>query len=427
MKKLLAGAALALLFSLPAHAEEITLGRFFGACENAGTDTKTSVGEACIIQSIINAANKELGDVQIKTLPTDWGNYYDQIKAAYAAGSPPNVHVMHAHMIPEFVKVGALADLKDDLAKVGIDPSDWADRASAAVHYKDGVYGIPMDFHANLIHVNMDLMAKAGLVKDGKPVMPTSPEELLAQAQQFKKATGENYLSADFPQYANPLRLFLALVWQQGGDILDKDGKVTVDTPEARKAIAAVSQLLDNDLADRNLNYTDSQQVFINGHAGILMNGTWVVDEYSAQAAKPGVALKNYYAADFFDLFGTPATWAGNHVWAIPAKLKAENPEKYMAALKAAAFIYNHNADWARTGHMAIRKSVLNSEEYKNLPHRKEYAGSADMARSIPSNTHFSAVAETLTRELQAIWVSKKNVDTALADAQADIEDAFNK
>jgi multiple sugar transport system substrate-binding protein len=45
-----------------------------------------AVGEACIIQSIINAGCGADG-ITVNTLPTDWGNYYDQIKAAYAGGS----------------------------------------------------------------------------------------------------------------------------------------------------------------------------------------------------------------------------------------------------------------------------------------------------------------------------------------------------
>ena len=38
--------------------------------------------------------------------------------------------------------------------------------------YDGGIYAVPMDFHANLWHVNMDLMEEAGLVEDGKPVLP---------------------------------------------------------------------------------------------------------------------------------------------------------------------------------------------------------------------------------------------------------------
>ena len=102
MKYIVLGAALATALTTAASAQEVTLGRFFGACEDAGTDTSASVGEACIIQSIINAASAEIEGVTVNTLPTDWGNYYDQIIAAYAGGTPPDIHVLHRHRVPQF-------------------------------------------------------------------------------------------------------------------------------------------------------------------------------------------------------------------------------------------------------------------------------------------------------------------------------------
>ena len=70
MKHVLLTAAAAATITTGAIAQEVTLGRFFGACEDAGTDTTKSVGEACIIQSIINAADAELDGISINTLPT---------------------------------------------------------------------------------------------------------------------------------------------------------------------------------------------------------------------------------------------------------------------------------------------------------------------------------------------------------------------
>lgn len=426
MKHFLIGAALAAGLTVPATAQEVTLGRFFGACEDAGTDTKASVGEACIIQSIINAASAEIDGVTVNTLPTDWGNYYDQIKAAYAGGTPPNVHVMHRHRVPEFASLGAIANLSDDLAGAGIDVNDWAPSALDAVSYDGAIYGVPMDFHANLWHVNMDLMEAAGLVKDGKPILPSSPEDLLAHAQAVKDATGKDYLAADFAQFPLGVRLVLSLIWQQGSNISDND-EATINTEEAKTAIKAVTQLFDAGLANPQLNYADSQQAFLNGEAAILVNGTWVVDFYTAEAAKAEVALNNYHVADFPTLFDEGATWADSHMWAIPASLKDSDPETYQAALKVLAFINDHNIDWARTGHMAVRKSVLESDEYANLPHRDEYTGTAAIARDVPPSVRYSAIQDVLNRELQAIWLTGKDADAALADAEADVQDQLDR
>ena len=426
MKHVIISAALVAGLVAPATAQEISLGRFFGACEDAGTDTKTSVGEACIIQSIINAASAEIDGVTVETLPTDWGNYYDQIKAAYAGGTPPDVHVMHRHRVPEFAGLGAVADLSADLAGAGIDTSDWAPAALDAVSYNGGIYGVPMDFHANLWHVNMDLMAKAGLVADGKPILPSSPAEMLEHAKKVKEATGQDYLAADFAQYPIGVRLTLALMWQQGANIFDGD-TATINNDAAKNAVTSMTQLFDAGVANPQLNYADSQQAFLNGEAAILVNGTWVVDFYTAEAAKSEVALNNYYVADFPTLFSEGATWADSHMWAVPASLKAKDPAKYAAALKVLAFINDHNIDWARTGHMAVRSSVLNSADYAALAHRGEYTGTAAIARDTPPSEKYGAIQDVLNRELQAIWLTGKDVTAALSDAQAEVQDLLDR
>lgn len=426
MKHVIISAALVAGLVAPATAQEISLGRFFGACEDAGTDTKTSVGEACIIQSIINAASAEIDGVTVETLPTDWGNYYDQIKAAYAGGTPPDVHVMHRHRVPEFAGLGAVADLSADLAGAGIDTSDWAPAALDAVSYNGGIYGVPMDFHANLWHVNMDLMAKAGLVADGKPILPSSPAEMLEHAKKVKEATGQDYLAADFAQYPIGVRLTLALMWQQGANIFDGD-TATINNDPAKNAVTSMTQLFDAGVANPQLNYADSQQAFLNGEAAILVNGTWVVDFYTAEAAKSEVALNNYYVADFPTLFSEGATWADSHMWAVPASLKAKDPAKYAAALKVLAFINDHNIDWARTGHMAVRSSVLNSADYAALAHRGEYTGTAAIARDTPPSEKYGAIQDVLNRELQAIWLTGKDVTAALSDAQTEVQDLLDR
>ncbi len=424
MKHVLMTAAAAATLATGALAQEITLGRFFGACEDAGTDTTTSVGEACIIQSIINAADAEIEGVTVDTLPTDWGNYYDQIKAAFAGGTPPDVFVMHRHRIPEFAGLGAVAELSGDLESVGIDPSDWSDSAVEAVSYEGGIYGVPMDFHANLWHVNMDLMAEAGLVENGEPVLPSSPEELLEHAQMVKDATGQDYLAADFAQFPIGVRVVLALMWQQDANIFTEDGTATIETPEARDAVTAITQLFDAGLANPQLNYADSQQAFLNGEAAILVNGTWVVDFYAAEAAKEDVALDNYYVADFPTLFETGATWADSHMWAVPSTIEGDKKE---AALKVLAFINEHNIDWARTGHMAVRKSVVESAAYQSLPHRDEYTGTASIARDTPPSERYGAIQDVLNRELQAIWLTDKPVEDALGDAELEVQDLLDR
>lgn len=400
---------------------ELELARFFGSCDDAGTDVSAAVGEACIIQTIINAYSAEDNGVTIETLPTDWGNYYDQLKAMYAGNSAPDVHVIHKSSIAEFASLGALLPLQeDDLRAAGINPDDWVDRARDAVTYDGQMYAIPMDIHANLWHINLDIMAEAGLVNDaGEPILPSSPEELMAHAKQVKDVTGKDYLTADFAQFPIGVRMVLAMLWQQDSNVFSGD-EATVNTPEAQRAVETIVGLFDAGYANPNLNYNDSQQAFLEGDAAIQINGTWMVDIYDSETRNEDSALASYYVADYPQLFDEAATWADSHTWALPVTLQ-DDPEKYEAALGFLAWLNDHNVDWARTGHLAVRQSVLDSAEYQNLAHRDEYSNTVNIARDNPPAARYSAIQDVLNRELQSIWLQGKGIEEALADAEREI------
>jgi len=423
MSKTLTASALALCVTATGvQAEtELELARFFGECDSAGTDISAAVGEACIIQSIINAYSAEDNGVTIETLPTDWGNYYDQLKAMYAGNSAPDVHVMHKSSVAEFASLGALLPLPEaDLRAADINPDDWVDRARDAVTYDGKMYAVPMDIHANLWHVNLDIMAEAGLVNDaGEPILPSSPEELMAHAKQVKDATGKDYLTADFAQFPIGVRMVLAMLWQQDSNVFDGD-TATVNTPEAKRAIETIVGLFDAGYADPNLNYNDSQQSFLEGDAAIQINGTWMVDFYDSQTKNADSALQSYYVADYPQLFDNSATWADSHIWALPITLQDE-PEKYEAALDFLAWLNDHNVDWARTGHLSIRQSVLDSSEYQSLAHRDEYSNTVNIARDNPPAARYSAIQDVLNRELQSVWLQDKDIEKALSDAEREI------
>ena len=413
----------ALALAAPAFAQTtITLGRFFGACDTPGVSIADAVGEACIIQAIIDDFDRADNGVRVETLPTDWGNYYDQIKASYAAGNPPSVHVMHSSAIPEFASLGALTDLSDLLEGAGIDAGDWSDRALEAVSFDGRIYGVPMDAHANLWHVNLDLLAAAGLVDEsGAPILPSSPEELLEHAAMVREATGAHYLAADFAEFPIGVRLVMSLVWQQGGELFDAE-RANVNSAEAQRAVETIVSLFEGGHADPTLNYSDSQQSFLEGEAAILVNGTWVVDFYDAQAADPNVPLSNYYVADFPTLFDVGATWASNHMWVIPSPV-ARDAAQLEAGLALLAHIDDNNLAWSRTGHLAVRTSVLESDAYASLPHRDEYAGTADIARDVVPVVRYDAIQDVLNRELQAIWLTGKPIERALSDANDAVQD----
>ena len=70
---------------------------------------------------------------------------------------------------------------------------------------------------------------------------------------------------------------------------------------------------------------------------------------------------------------------------------------------------------------------MLKSDAYQNLPHRTEYAGTVEIARDTPPSDSYGAIQDILNRELQAIWLTGKPVEDALADAEIEVQDQLDR
>ena len=85
--------------------------------------------------------------------------------------------------------------------------------------------------------------------------------------------------------------------------------------------------------------------------------------------------------------------------------------------MKLAKFMWDHSIDWSRTGHMSYRSSVINSDAYMNLPHRTEYASTAEIMTDTPHSINYGAIVQLLDTEIGAIMLGEKDMDSGLKDA----------
>lgn len=405
----------------------LELARFFGEPDDSlmdSTDLSMANSEAAAIQIITNVFNAQYeGKIRVEKLGgSEWGSYYDQLNTTFAAGDPPDVAVMHQTNMPAYASRNILVALDDKLTGASIDPSDWTGPAAKAVRYEGTSYGVPFDLHANLLHVNVDLFKKAGLVdKEGIPILPKSPQEFFEQAEIMKEKTGALYWVEDATQFPISFRLFHTLMEQQGVSIVDTaSNSANIDTPAGKKALTFMLERFQKGYSDPNADYTAAQQLFMNGNAAIEMNGTWVVDQYSRELDF------EYRAMNFPALMGRNAVWANSHMWVIPKQ--KDRDQQYEAAMTFLAFLSDHVYEWAAgTGHIAPRSSVLKKLTKNNVPQRGNYAETASIASTFPPVLKYSAIETIIKEEIEKTWLLGEDVDTVLSRADARVEEVLNQ
>lgn len=401
---------------------EIVVQRFFGECGavyGRMTDVSQAEGECGILTALINKFEAENPDVRLKVNVVAWPGY-PQLSAQIAAGDPPDLVTMHQSVISDYQGRGLLEPMDGLLREAGIGPETFTDAGRAGVIKEGHAYGLPWDTIGRLWHINTGLMRQAGLMDGDRPILPTSPQELIDHARRFRAATGKPYLilaQVNAPDYhvANLYTYLLA----QGVAIFPDERHIRLNTPEARQVVELFKTLNALDLVTRNQDFPAATAAFMNGQGGIFPTGTWMIGPYDAEAATAGRPLHgNYAVLPFPRLWGQEAAFVDGHAWVMPRDDGRTAAER-QAIGRFLRFLAAHNFDWSRTGHLPAFRNVLDTPQFRALPHRSGIAAMAATGAQLPDYVQRqSAIQGLIGEELEAAVAGIKPVDRALADAE---------
>ena len=431
MKKLLLGTTAVGLLALAPLANAnttIELQRFFGACEaeyGKVTDVSSAVGECGIITALVNKFEADNPDIDVNVTTVEWPGY-DQLNAQLASRSEPDVVSMHYSAMSDYQSRGLLVPLDKLLKDQNIKPSDFTNAAISSVTKEGKVYALPFDNWTMLFHVNNNMMKKADLMKsNGKPILPSSADELFAQGKQFKDATGKPYLvQVTANETAVYARIFYTLLMQQDSKFFADPSRIDLSGKEAKAALTLMKDIMDKGLSTTNMDYPAAVAGFSNGAGGIAVNGTWLIGTYDAQSKQANNPLSDGYSVfpipQFFKQ--KDVTYADGHGWVVP---RGNRDDEKMAAIgKLFKFLYDNDYEWARTGHLPTVKAVIDSDKFKSLPHRSDIAKVAKTGQALPAQVlRQFAIQDILGEELGSAISGNKSMDDALKTAQYRIND----
>lgn len=421
----LAAALLALLALAscrqPDDRTRIYVQRFFGECGaefGSSVDVAKAEGECGIMTSLINRFNAENPDVHIDVNVVAWPGY-PQLTAQVAARDPPDLVTMHTGVISDYALKGLLEPVDGHLTTAGIRPADFTDASRAAVTIGRKAFGLPWDTHGGLFHVNTALFAKAGLMRGGKPVLPTSADEMIAQARQFQERTGKPYLiQSNVGDNAYAARNLYTYMMAQGAVLFPTPRQIRLDTPVGRTVATFFRRINEERLGTQNMDTPAAIAAFMSGEGGIYPTGTWMIGSFEKEATTPGRPLyKSYAVFPYPRLWGSHVEYVSGHAWVVPTRQRS--PKQKDAIARFFKFMAAHNFDWARTGHIPAMKAVLTDPRFEALPHRKDIAPLASIGRPLPSYVQRQNAIEGLVgEEAVAGFTGQKSVGRSLADAE---------
>lgn len=367
--------------------------------------------------------------VTMEVIP--WDTLYTKLQAAFVAGTPPDVFILHSAQIPQFGSYGVLKDLSGWYTDKGgwFPTDDISSITRAGMDYQGVTYGIPLDNHGRGLWINKGLFEKAGVDPNMEP--PTDYEGWVALFQQLTlDANGKNAADPDFDannivQYGFSVEEwarvnFMAGLIQNGGNWLSEDGKtITVNSDAGVNALQQWVDLVSKYHVAAAPGGYNSWNAFGANALAIIPTGTWFRN-YAAtltdidSAAWPTVTFGS-----------TKAAYMGIHTWMLPATLEGD---KLTAAQTLIQWVSDHQVDWAASGQVPARLSAQAALDPENYP-TNIILGKALAEYGILDwpTTAMTDMFSAIDPELSAALNGQKTAKQALDDAAARMQQALDR
>lgn len=370
-------------------------------------------------------------NVTVRCVPI--AQWHDQIFNDFAAKGGADIVILDSQFIGEAVQGGHVRELTDWM-KANIETADYVPAAlSAYGEYPQGsgkYYGIAAEADTQMLVYRKDLFDKAGRQ------VPKTWQELLQTAQFFKQNAGQQGVQGGYTThwcgtpacYDQMATHWNQIMWSFGGEIWDpKTYKVEglINSETGVRALEFDKQLFDTGLQGQgNFQFNETVDAICTGK--VPMATIWFgfgpafEDEKGCRESK-NLAYGIVPGQDkhFISLGGmglSVSTYSKNPDLALEYVKWFESKEQQL--------------DWAKRGGFSARKSVLESEEFKNAArYNPAFAESYTKVKDFWNIPEYNKLLQPQMEQLNLAVTGQKGAKEALDEIarkqQQELEDAY--
>ncbi len=294
----------------------------------------------------------------------DYDEMQQKVLAGIVGGTVPQVvQLGQRYGIPQVADSGMLLPIGDILASETVE--DIFPAFLERFTYKEKLWTVPFQSSTPVLYYNKTLFDSKGFVP------PETWDELVATATNLTTPDVWGFnTAADIPWYFQPM------TWNRGGELLDNDGEVNLDSAEAIETLTSFQDLVYNSKAMPQNQHATAKEDFIGGRLAMLFasgSGLAGTQEQVGDAFEVGVA----YIPGIVDGQARSVPIGGNSLG-----IFASSPAQEEASAELVEFLTNTENSAAgsiASGYIAIRSSSLELPKFqKHLVENPEFKVTID-------------------------------------------------
>lgn len=355
---------------------------------------------------------KENPNITIEYVTAPYGELVNQVINMAGGGDRVDMIFGEIDWVPGLADAGLTVPVNEILPADYL--ADFYPQIMDSFNIEGEPYGLPMYVSPYVLYYNKDLFKQAGLDPDSPPATYDEMMEYAEKLSALKDSNGNRVYgfgqtTASVPVSGASLN---AMIFNFGGTLLNDEGKLDIDNEGFREAITMLKTLDEKGYNPQNAKLKDLRNLFALGQLAMYYDQSWGFN---------GISSINPNAKDFT-------------ASAMPLKGGSGSGE---SLLQAQCLMYADNGEAQKAACSKFTQYLVTSEVLNDYlanitpayPAKKSMedstntnpvlAGALGSAENVKAQT-FVPVISDLNLELctlaQAVTVSKKDVDAAIAD-----------
>lgn len=353
-----------------------------------------------------NKAND--GEIEVSLEIAPWDKMHDKLAVSMGSGQAPDVFGYATRWISEFAGLDQLVPLDDRMTDEF--SASFNQKVLEAGVYEDKTYGLPVAVSARLLFYRSDVFEKAGLSA------PASWEDLKTAA--VETADPPQMYGLGVPASGIEVDTFFNyFLYNNGGDILDENGKSMLSEPESVEALEYLTDLVDAGGSEPKPTGFTREQIIENFKAGQLSmypTGPWL--NAMIKADNPDLE----YAAAPFPTNDGKEQQTVSVTDSLGMSASSEHQDE---AWKFIEFMYqpDYRQAFDEGEGLLPELTAVAESDYFQSPDYKPFVDALDTAKFQPQHPKFEQIQQIETVAVQKALSGQATPQEALDEATAQI------
>lgn len=378
--------------------------------------------------------------ITIKITQASWGDYWTSISTGIIAGTAPDVITNHLAKYPELVGNGQLLDLAPYIRRDHLDPAAFTPGLYGLWGRDGHQYGLPKDWDAVGLVVNMDIADKAGVTRDELWAMSWNPFDGGSFEQVARRLTrdaqGRSAAEAGFDrrrvkvwgyQHPGPGGMFGQTEWSHfaasAGFTLQArpwEARLNYADPRLAQTLDYLAGLQAKGISARFelTRSLGSGAMFIAGKAAMIPEGSWMVSNLGRT-----VKARHAWVPLPIGPSGRRATLLnglGDSIWAgSPVKEQAWQWVRYMATPECQRLVAGHGVVYPSLKGMA--ELAVQAQQRRGLDASAFLVMAQSQTFPMPIAEHGAEITEIVGTAIESVLVGRADATRALQAADAQV------